>query len=69
MNQAVGLLAEIFLIGCLYEISKMLINADEKPFFSKIISAACGAAALFVLTHFVVSNLMPQMVQVFRVVL
>jgi len=69
MNDAVRLLAEIFLIGCLHEIARLFINADEKPYFSKIISAACGAAALFVLAHFVASNLMPQLTQVFRVVL
>lgn len=69
MNEAVTLLAEIFFIGCLHEIARMLINAEEKPYFSKIISAACGAAALFVLTRFVVGNLMPQMIQVFRVAL
>jgi len=69
MNEAVGLLAEIFLIGCLHEVARLLINAEEKPYFSKIISAACGAAALFVLARFVVTNLMPQMTQVFRMVL
>jgi len=69
MNEAVGLLAEIFLIGCLHEIVRLLIDAEEKPYFSKIITAACGAAALFVLLRFVIVNLMPQMTQVFRMVL
>jgi len=69
LNEAVLLLAEIFFVGCLHEIIKLLINVDDKPFFSKIISAACGAAALFFLIRFVSSNLMPQLVQVFRMVL
>ena len=69
MSEAITLLAEIFLIGCLHEIVRLLIDADKMPYFSKIASAAFGAAALFVLARFVVANLMPQMVQVFRVVL
>ena len=69
MNEAVSLLAEIFLIGCLHEIARLLISPDEKPYFAKIISAACGAAALFLLARFVVISLMPQFVQIFRVIL
>ena len=69
MNEAVSLLAEVFLIGLLHEIGRLLVNVEEKPYFSKIISAACAVAALFVLARFVTANLMPQMTQVFRTVL
>ena len=69
MNEAVSLLAEIFLIGLLHEIARLLVNVEEKPYFAKIISAACAVAALFVLARFVTMNLMPQMTQVFRTVL
>ncbi|MCL2855857.1 MAG: hypothetical protein FWE21_09610 [Defluviitaleaceae bacterium] len=69
MNQAIQLLAELFFIGCLHMIMNMLIDSDKMPIFSKITTMACYAASLFVLTRFIVNNLLPQMTAIFRSIL
>lgn len=69
MREVVQLLAELFLIGCLHMIMNMLIDAKEMPFFSKVTSIACYAGSIFVLGRFVISNLMPEMAGIFRVIL
>lgn len=69
MNEVLTLLAELFLIGCLHVIMNLLIDSEKMPFFSKITSIACYAGSLFVVVRFVVSNLLPQMAQIFRMVL
>ena len=69
MSEVLTLLAELFLIGCLYMIMNLLIDSEKMPVFSKITAAACYAGSLFVLVRFVVSNLLPQMAQIFRMIL
>ena len=69
MSDVLTLLAELFLIGCLHMIMNMFIDADKAPFFARMTSIACYAGALFVVVRFVTANLLPQMAQIFRVVL
>ena len=69
MSEVITLLAELFLIGCLHMIMNLLIDSDKMPFFSRITSIACGAGSIFVLVRFVINNLLPQMAQIFRMVL
>ena len=69
MSEAIALLAELFLIACLYMIIKLFLNDDRIGFFEKILAGACYAAALFVVARFVTNNLLPQMTQIFRIVL
>ena len=69
MSEVLALLAELFLIGCLHVIMNLLIDPEKNPVFSKITSIACYAGSLFIVVRFVVNNLMPQMEQIFRMVL
>ena len=69
MNEAITLLAELFLIGCLHVIMNLLIDSEKMPLFPTISSMACYAASIFVVARFVVNNLLPQMAQIFRTVL
>jgi hypothetical protein len=48
-------------------IMNTLIDGDK--FFSKVITIACYAGSLFVITRFVVNNLLPQLGSIFRIVL
>ncbi|MDR2183249.1 MAG: hypothetical protein LBE55_03655 [Clostridiales bacterium] len=69
MSEVLALLAELFLIGCLHIIMNLLIDAEKNPVFSSLASIACYAGSLFIIVRFVVANLLPQMAQIFRVVL
>ncbi|MCL2376549.1 MAG: hypothetical protein FWC76_04035 [Defluviitaleaceae bacterium] len=69
MTEVLSLLAELFLIGCLHVIMNLLIDAEKNPLFSKIVSIACYAGSLFIVVRFVTNNLLPQMAQIFRMVL
>jgi len=69
MSEVLSLLAELFLIGCLHVIMNLLIDAEKSPIFSSIANIACYAGSLFIVVRFVVANLLPQMAQIFRVVL
>ena len=69
MSEVLSLLAELFLIGCLHVIMNLLIDKEKNPVFANIASIACYAGSLFIVARFVVSNLLPQMAQIFRVVL
>ena len=69
MSEVLALLAELFLIGCLHVIMNLLIDAEKNPIFSSIASIACYAGSLFIIVRFVTANLLPQMAQIFRVVL
>ena len=69
MSEVLSLLAELFLIGCLHVIMNLLIDPEKNPIFAKITSTACYAGSLFIVVRFVANNLLPQMAQIFRVVL
>jgi len=69
MNQVVTLLAELFLIGCLHMIISMCIDLEKKPAFARIFAIACIVGSLFLIARFVISNLIPQMGSIFRLLL
>ena len=70
MNDVLRLFGELFLIACINFI--IIAFADEtkmSQYISRITNIACTAAALLILLRFVVSHLMPEVNQVFRVIL
>ena len=69
MSQVITLLAELFLIGCMQMIMNLILDTKEYPLFSKVVNIGCYAGSLFVITRFVINNLLPQLSSIFRMVL
>ena len=67
MNDVIALFGSLFIIVMIQIIIDMFLDDSKRPFLSKMLGAACYAAALFVVLKFILDNLLPQIYNVFNI--
>jgi len=67
MRELLALVGQIVLIACFQAIFGMLVTENMMSVFSKIINIACYACALLLLLQFIMRNLLPEIMVLFRI--
>lgn len=66
MNEFLSLIGQLLLITCVQMFSEMFIDADKRPYLSKITNVACYAAGVYIVVQFVFQTMMQEVLYVFN---
>ncbi|MDR1704644.1 MAG: hypothetical protein LBS19_08160 [Clostridiales bacterium] len=66
MTEFLGLITQLLLITCVQMFSEMFIDADKRPYLSKIANIACYAAGVYFVVQFVFGSMMTEVMSVFN---
>ncbi len=68
MDEFFALLTKLLLITCAQMFTEMFIDADKRPYLSKIANVACYAAGVYFVVDFVFQKMMTEVISVFNTV-
>ena len=64
MSEFLALIGQILLITCIQMFSEIFIDADKRPYLSKIANVACYAVGVYFVVQFVFDTLMREVVAI-----
>lgn len=66
MDVFLSLIGQLLLITCVQMFAEMFIDADKRPYLSKIANVACYAAGVYFVVQFVFETMMQEVLSVFK---